>query len=88
MAHKISKGPVQPALRTVDQVNARLRFLPLDEITKPALDTIEAAHYLNRQPKTLRAWANGQRGAPIQPTRIHGRLAWSVSGIRRLLGVE
>jgi hypothetical protein len=60
----------------------------LEDITKPMLNTADAAHYLNRQPKTLRAWACHQSAAPILPTRINGRLAWSVTELRRLLQVE
>lgn len=60
-------------------------YPPLEEVTKPALDTESAAHYLNRMPKTLRTWS--QRSGPIRPTRINGRLAWPVAEIRRLLGV-
>lgn len=59
---------------------------PLESVTRPAVDTATAAHYLNRQPQTLRVWACREDG-PIRPIRINGRLAWSVSELRRLLGV-
>ena len=61
-------------------------FPPLDLETRPAVDTAAAAHYLNRQPQTLRAWACLENG-PVRPLRIHGRLAWPTAQIRRLLGV-
>lgn len=59
-------------------------FPPLDSITRPSLTTEEAAHYLNRKPQTLRAWACLENGA-LRPIRISGRLAWSVASIRALL---
>lgn len=62
-------------------------FPPLEQVTKPTLETAAAAHYLNRQPRTLRTWAQGRSG-PIQPARICGRLAWPVAEIRKLLGVH
>ena len=58
---------------------------PLDVVTRPTVDTTAAAHYLNRRPQTLRGWACHENG-PLRPLRIHGRLAWSVSEIRALLG--
>lgn len=54
--------------------------------TRPAVPTEQAAYYLNRRPQTLRIWAMREDG-PIRPTRINGRLAWSVSEIKRVLGV-
>jgi len=62
-------------------------FLPLESITKPTVNTEEAAHYLNRRPQTLRAWASQENG-PLRPLRVHGRLGWPVSGIKSLLGLE
>lgn len=47
------------------------------------LPTAPAAAAINRQPQTLRKWAC--TGGPIQPVRIHGRLAWRVSDLRALL---
>lgn len=62
------------------------QFPPLNEVSKPTLCTAAAAFYLNRKPQTLRCWASLETG-PIRPKRISGRLAWSVSEIRELLGV-
>lgn len=59
---------------------------PLESITRPMLDTAAAAYYLNRRPQTLRIWACFENG-PIRPLRLNGRLAWSVSEIKKLLGV-
>ncbi len=58
-------------------------FPPLDEITTPNVATDAAAHYLNRESQTLRAWACFENG-PIRPIRINGRLAWPVAAIRTL----
>ena len=51
------------------------------------LTTVDAAHYLNRKPQTLRRWACLQTG-PLQPLRINGRLAWRVSDLQRVLNGE
>ena len=61
------------------------QFQPLDQITRPAVDTAAAAHYLNRQPQTLREWACRDHG-PVRPIRVNGRLAWPVAQIRKVLG--
>ena len=61
-------------------------FLPLGQVTTPTVKTDAAAHYLNRQPRTLRIWACKENGA-IRPIRINGRLAWRVSDIKRVLGM-
>jgi len=67
-------------------VTAALSFPPLEAVNRPAVDTAAAAHYLNRRPQTLRAWACLENG-PIRPMRVHGRLAWPVAELRRVLGV-
>ena len=61
-------------------------FPTLESVTSPTVDTAAAAYYVNRKAQTLRGWACHDDG-PIRPIRIHDRLAWSVDGIRRLLGV-
>lgn len=48
------------------------------------LPTDEAARAINRKPQTLRKWACLENG-PIRPVRIHGRLAWRVADLQRLL---
>ena len=48
------------------------------------LTTTEAAKALNRADQTLRKWACLETG-PIRPVRIHGRLAWRVIDIAKLL---
>ena len=64
----------------------KITYLPLEAITKPQLKTAEAAYYLNRSQQTLRFWAMKGSG-DITPIRVNGRLAWSVSKIKHLLGV-
>ena len=59
---------------------------PIEVETRTAVDTATAAFHLNRKQQTLRAWACYEDG-PIRPIRVHGRLAWPVSEIRRLLGI-
>lgn len=53
------------------------------------LPTHEACKLINRSPQTLRKWACLDC-APmgIRPIRINGRLAWRVSDLQKLLGVE
>jgi hypothetical protein len=60
--------------------------VPLDRETRSALPTPEAAFHLNRAQQTLRLWAMRENG-PIRPIRIHGRLAWPVADLRRILQV-
>ena len=62
------------------------QYLPLEQITKPNLTTAETAHYLNRRPQTLRAWACLENG-PLRPIRIGGLLAWSTASVKALAGV-
>ena len=62
------------------------QFMPLEQVTKPNLKTEEAAHYLNRRPQTLRAWACLENG-PLRPKRICGLLAWNTSEVKALAGV-
>lgn len=59
-------------------------FPPIGYVTSATVPTAQAAHYLNRQPQTLRAWACLENG-PVRPLRINGRLAWPVAAIKQLL---
>ena len=61
-------------------------FPPLEQETRPTVETAAAAYYTNRKPQTLRGWACNDDG-PIRPLRVNGRLAWPVAGLRKLLGV-
>lgn len=61
---------------------------PLAQETRTVIGTVEAAHHLNRQPQTLYLWACGVRKGPLEPIRINGRLAWRVSEIKCVLGME
>jgi hypothetical protein len=62
------------------------QYLPLEQVTRPNLKTEEAAHYLNRRPQTLRAWACLENG-PIRPRRVGGLLAWPTASVKLLAGV-
>lgn len=65
------------------------QFTPLELEARPTVDTAAAAHYLNRQPQTLRGWASAETfPAGLRPLRINSRLAWPVAGIRAVLGVQ
>ena len=61
-------------------------FVSLASETRAAVDTATAAYHLNRQPQTLRGWACLENG-PLRPVRVHGRLAWRVDVLKRVLGV-
>ena len=64
-------------------------FPPLHLEARPTVDTAAAAHYLLRQPQTLRGWASAETFPPgLKPLRVMGRLAWPVAGIRAALGVS
>lgn len=65
---------------------AQAEYPPLEKVTRPAVNTAAAAYYLNRAQQTLRLWAMRDNG-PIRPLRIHGRLAWPVAQIKKLVGV-
>jgi len=64
-----------------------IQLTPLAQETRCALPTAEAAAHINRADQTLRLWAMTGSG-PIVPLRIHGRLAWPVADLKRVLGVE
>ena len=63
------------------------QFPALDTVTRTAVDTASAAFYLMRRPQTLRGWACLENG-PLRPIRICGRLAWPVSELKRVLGIQ
>lgn len=62
-------------------------FPPIESVTSPAVSTDAAAYYLNRKAQTLRIWSCLESG-PIRPIRVHGRLAWPIDHIRRVMGVS
>ena len=69
------------------QLKIEPTFPPLETVTSPNVGTAAAAYYLNRKPQTLREHACRDTG-PVRPIRIHGRLAWPVAELRRVLCVE
>lgn len=52
--------------------------------SRSVIDTNAAAFHLGRKPQTLRKWACHEDG-PLRPIRIHGRLAWQVADIKRIV---
>lgn len=70
----------------LQETKATAPYLSLNAETRAAVDTATAAHHLNRRPQTLRSWACLENG-PMRPIRVHGRLAWPVAELRRVLGV-
>lgn len=63
------------------------QVISLDREQRASLPTAEAAFHLNRAQQTLRLWAMRENG-PIRPIRVHGRLAWPVAELRRVLHVQ
>jgi hypothetical protein len=61
-------------------------FTPLDEESRPTVDTAAAAHYLHLAPQTMRIYACRGSG-PLRPRRLPGssKLHWATADIRRLL---
>ena len=64
-----------------------VHLIPLALETRTVITTAEAARHLNRAQQTLRIWAMRDGSGPIRPMRVHGRLAWPVAEIKRVLGV-
>ncbi len=58
-------------------------YISLDQETRTAIPTREAAHHLNRKMQTMHIWAC--KGGPIRPVRINGRLAWLVADLKSIL---
>jgi hypothetical protein len=74
---------VQPNTVTSQPKPAKT-FPSIEHETRSHVGTACAAFWLNRNPQTLRGWASYENG-PLRPTRVNGRLAWSVATIRSLL---
>jgi hypothetical protein len=69
------------------RTQAQPMITPLEQETRSALTTAEAAHHLSRTPQTLRRWACFSTG-PLYPIHVRGRLYWPVRDIKRLMGVS
>lgn len=64
------------------------KFPPLEQETRPVIPTAQAAHYLTFVPGTLREQhMRGTYDPRLKPIKIGNRIAWSVAGIRSILGV-
>jgi len=62
-------------------------FSTLEDERRSLVPTDVAAHLLLRKPQTLRGWACLGNG-PIKPVRLHGRLAWPMADIRKMMNGE
>lgn len=70
-------------------MKAQPTFPPLATVSKMTVGTSAAAFYLDRKRHTLHRWSSaGNAPEGLTPRRVHGRLAWPVEGLKRLLGVE
>lgn len=86
-----AKSPIENQLDDTQSIQARappkLEFLPLDQETRPTVDTAATAYYLHKAQQTLRIWACKENG-PIRPIRVGAHLHWRTADIRKLLGVQ
>jgi hypothetical protein len=64
------------------------KFIPLEQETRPTVDTASYSHYMHIAEQTARIHACRETG-PIRPIRIPGsaKLHWPTAEIRRVLGV-
>jgi hypothetical protein len=63
-------------------------FVPLHLESRTHVSTSVMCHHINRKEQTARGWASAETYPPeLKPLRVMGRLAWPVSGIKKLLGV-
>ena len=67
------------------EANPPAKFPPLEQETRPTVDTAATAYYLHKAQQTLRIWACKENG-PIRPIRVGAHLHWKTSDIRKLLG--
>ena len=64
-------------------------FVPLHLETRSHVSTAVMCRHLNRREQTGRGWACAETYPPgLKPLRVMGRLAWPVSGIKAVLGVQ
>ena len=76
-----------PVRRLLPRTRQRPSVPSLRDEPREFICTEDAAYHLSRSPQTLRLW--GCKGSGLlTPMRIGRRLAWRVSDIRRLLGIE
>ena len=61
-------------------------FVPILLESRTHVSTSVMCRHLGRKEQTARGWACLENG-PLRPDRVHGRLAWPVSEIKRVLGV-
>ncbi|MDO8699196.1 MAG: DNA-binding protein [Rhodoferax sp.] len=71
---------------TAEQSTPPADFVPLHLETRTHVTTAVMCRHLGRKEQTARGWACHEDG-PLRPVRVHGRLAWPVAEIKRVLGV-
>lgn len=71
-----------------DATAAPADFVPLHLETRTHVTTAVMCRHMGRKPQTARGWASTETYPEgLRPLRLNGRLAWPVSGIKKLLGV-
>lgn len=79
---------IHHSAQTAQQANQPADFVPLHLETRTHVTTAVICRHLNRKEQTARGWASAETFPDgLRPLRIRGRLAWPVSGIKRVLGV-
>lgn len=65
------------------------KFPPLEQVTKPNLETSEFAHYSNVRAQTWRVkHCRGTLPDGLTPIKVCGKLAWPTAEVKKLLGVS
>jgi hypothetical protein len=85
-----ASAPVQRVVKGMSQVELQSALRADDRVH---VSTVEAAIYMQRDPRTLQTWARNSVGEmlPINGAQKDGRLPhmrWRLDDIRRALGVE
>lgn len=70
------------------KTHAATHFPALEQETRPRVQTAQAAYYLTLVPGTLREQhMRGTYDPRLDPIKIGNRIAWSVKGLKSILGV-
>ncbi len=63
-------------------------FIPLSQEVRTHVPTAVLCWHLTKKQQTARAWASAATYPEgLMPMRVNGRLAWPVSGIKKVLGL-
>lgn len=75
-------------MQTAVSKTTAAQFPALEQETRPRVTTEQAAHYLLLAPYTLREkHMRGTYDSRLNPIKIGNRIAWSMAGIKSVLGV-